>query len=186
MADFFAKITFGDVLIQLIGFAAMALGIFSFQMKKRNGILILQTVAGFLWGLQFFFLGKYTGAALNGVSVARNILYSFKEKHKWARSKLLPAAVITAFFLSGIFTYDGIISLCPTAAMIISSVALFISDEKKIRILSLFVSPLWLIYDAASFSIAGVISEIFTLTSIFIALYRFKKVPEKDAACPEK
>ena len=98
-----------------------------------------------------------------------------KEKHAWARSKAVPAATIAAFILCGVFTWNGVMSIFPTAAMVLSSVSLYITDERKIRIISLFVSPLWLVYDAWSFSIGGTVSEIFTIISILVAMWRFRK-----------
>lgn len=163
------------IFVQILGICAMALGIGSFQAKKRNGILFMQLSASVLWMTHFFLLGKYTGAALNCAAVARNSVYMQKERFPWVRSAAVPIATAVVFVLCGIFTWDGIMSLFPTAAMVLSSVSLYITDEKKIRIISLFVSPLWLIYDAWSFSVGGVIAESFTIISILLALWRFRK-----------
>lgn len=163
-----------DILIQLIGFAAMTLGILSYQAKRRNTILLMQMLGSILWSIQFYGLGAYTGMALNAVVILRNTLYAQRGKRAWAECPLLPACIMAAFLLAGVLTWEGPISLLPMVAMIISTVALYIKDERRIRLLSLFVSPPWLIYDALCFSLGGVLTEVFTIVSILIALWRFK------------
>ena len=90
---------------------------------------------------------------------------------------MLPAFVMVLFAAAGVYTYtlEGIISIIPTAAMLLSTVALFITKEKIIRILSLFVSPPWLIYDALSGSVAGVLCESFVIISIIVAMIRYRE-----------
>ncbi len=173
MIEFFKSITWADVGIQAIGFVAMALGILSFQAKSRTGILLMQMTAGLIWMTQFLLLGAYTGAFLNVVGAVRNLIYSRKEKVKFLNSPAVPALIMTAFVTVGMLTYDGPMSLLPVAAMLISSVALYITEERKIRFLSFFVSPPWLVYDAYTGSIPGVAAEIFTICSIGIAIWRY-------------
>ena len=166
----------GEIGIQAIGFLAMALGISSYQCKTRKGILLMQLSASVLWIVQFLFLKSYAGAMLNGVAIVRNLLFSFKGKYKWADSLMLPAFVMVLFAAAGLYTYtlEGLISIIPTVAMLLSTVALYITNEKVIRILSLFVSPPWLIYDAISGSDAGVLCESFMIISIIVAMIRYR------------
>lgn len=179
----FANMTAADVGIQLIGFAAMALGILSYQPKRRVTIILMQTLASVLWTTQFLLLHSIAGAILNGISILRGILYALKDRVPALRRFWLPAVMIAAFVGAGVFTFtvEGPISLLPTVAMVISSVALFLDRENTIRVLSLFVSPPWLIYDAMCGSIAGALNETFVIVSIFIALARYRKQKkEKD------
>lgn len=162
-----------DIGIQAIGFVAMAVGILSYQAKKRNSILFLQIISSSIWAIQFILLGAYTGAFMNLIGVARNIIYSKKDKISAFNSSLVPIIISAFFIFGGVFTYSGFLSILPVVAMIISSFALYSTEERKIRLLSLFVSPPWLIYDAISGSIPGVINELFTICSILIAVFRF-------------
>jgi len=164
---------FLTVTAQVVGIMAMGLNIFSFQSKRRNSILIVQLLGSVLWTTHFLLLASPTGAAMNIVAIIRNFLYSQKGKRKWASSPILPAIIIALFIACGLMTYQGFISILPIVGMTASSIALFITDERKIRFLSLLVSPPWLIYDAYSSSIGGVLSETFTIISILVAIYRF-------------
>ena len=169
--------------IQLIGFIAMGLGIGSYQAKHRTTILIIQSTAGVLWGLQFFLLASPAGLINNVIALARNVLYAQKEKHAWARSLLLPACFILLVIAAGCYTFtkEGAVGLLPTVAMLIQTVAYYITNERIIRILALFVSPLWLIYDALAGSSAGVLCEALTMISIVIALFRYHGQGKKAA-----
>lgn len=168
-------LTLSEIGIQLLGFVAMAFGIGSFQAKKRVYILLMQSIASLLWVTQFLLLGGFTGAALNFIAVLRGATYMQKGKYKWASGIWMPIIFSVLLIVMGIFTWEGFISLLPTGAMVVSSFALFMTDERKIRYLSLIVSPPWLVYDIITGTIAGTLAEVFSLTSIIIAIYRFRK-----------
>lgn len=165
-----------DIGIQLIGFLAMAFGIGSFQAKKRVHIILIQSIASCLWVVQFALLGTFTGAALNLIAIFRGITYMFKGKYKPFSGIWMPIIFSSLFIAVGILTWEGPISLLPTFAMTVSSFALFITKEKAIRLLSLAVSPPWLVYDVLAGTIAGTLAEVFSLISIIIALIRFRKI----------
>lgn len=175
MFSFLNGISLEDILIQLIGFAAMLLVIISYQAKKRTIILLIQILSSTLWAIQFLLLGGITGAALNILAIIRALIYMQKDKYAWTNSLWLPIGSSIVFVTVGIITYESLISILPMIAMVIASFALFVRDERKIRLMSLGISPPWLIYDAFSGSVAGVISEVFTICSIIIALIRYRK-----------
>ena len=167
----------GILIVQTIGFAAMFLGVTSFQRKKRGGIIAFQMISSTLWAIQLFLLGGYTGALQNALAVGRGAVFSAKEKRKWASSILVLLFFELLFIGAGIITFriEGLWSILPTVAMLIQSVALFFNNENMMRRLSLFVSPLWLIYDIHTGTIAGILCESFVICSIIIALIRFRE-----------
>ena len=176
LSEFFNTVG-GQILIQAIGFVAMAIGILSFQRKKRASIIAFQMTASTLWSLQFLLLGGYTGAIQNALNIARGFVLVQKRKHKWADSYVTLAVIILCFAASGFITVgiEGVWALLPIAASIASSFALFADKEELLRKLSLIVSPLWLIYNIHTLSIAGIVAETLTIISIFVALYRFRE-----------
>jgi len=161
--------------IQLIGFVAMALMIASFQARKRATMILIQSIASCLWVAQFVLLGGFTGAAMNLLAIARGVVYLQKRKYRWASERWIPALFGVLFVLTGVLTWEGPISLLPMFSMVLSSVSLFISEERTIRLLSLIASPPWLVYDFLTGSAAGTVSEVLSFTSIVIALIRFRK-----------
>lgn len=167
----------GKIFVQAIGFLAMTIGVLSFQRKRRASIIAFQMTASTLWCLQFILLGGYTGAIQNVICIGRGIVFIQKGKYKWADSYFTLAAIILCFAASGFITVgiEGLWALLPIAASIVSSVALFADKEEILRKLSLIVSPLWLIYNVHTGSVAGVVAETFAIISIITALYRYRK-----------
>lgn len=171
-----------EIVAQLISLAAMSFTVFSVQMKKRGGILACQAIAGALWTVHFFLIGSPTGGALNIVAVIRNTLFMFRGKYRFAESRWLPILVGTGMIGAGLFGWEGPLSALPVIGMLCSTVCLYLISERKIRLLSIPTSVLWLIYDAISHSVGGVACESFTLVSIAVALYRFR---QKEKAVSE-
>ena len=162
--------------IQLIGFFAAALGIFSFQMKTRMGILLMQGAASTLWVLQFFLLGNaLAGAVLNILFAVRGFLFAFKDRFGKTGKRLLPALFCLFLLAAGAALYKSPLDLLPVLGGIASTVAAAQTDEQKVRAFSLLSSPCWLVYDAAVFSLAGVLTECFSLVSIGVALFRCRR-----------
>lgn len=173
----FSDSTVGKILIQSIGFLAMAIGILSFQRKRRAAIIGFQMTASTLWSIQFLLLGGFSGTIQNVLCIARGFVLVQKGKRKWADSYYTLAAIILCFAASGFITVgiEGIWALLPIGASIASSIALFMDKEEILRKLSLIVSPLWLVYNVHTGSIAGIFAETFTIISILVALYRFRE-----------
>lgn len=181
----FLKTIPGIILVQSIGFIAMALGSLSYQQKNRTGTLVFQGIASVFWMSQLFLLGAWTGAILNLINIFRGFLLAGKEKHKWIGSAYTLSCILLIFAVAGIFSYylDGPISLLPTIASFVQTFGLYSSDEKKLRIICMSGSFFWLTYNAIVFSIAGVLCEVLNVGSIFISFWRFKfgSNPEEES-----
>lgn len=175
MIEYVSDFPWSEVGVQLVGFIAMALDCFAFQAKKRIRILQIQIAACVFWILQMVLLGGYTGAAMNLLAIGRAVVFMQKDKYTWAKSKWTLFLTIAAFVSAAMMTFENSLSLLPMVAMIILTIALYISDERKIRILSLLSIPFWFFYDFNIGSYAGVASEIMNFTSIVIALIRYRK-----------
>lgn len=164
-----------ETIAQIIGVIALIMAIISFQNNTKKGILLFQLLAGSIFSIHFLLLGAYTGAALNAVSVVRNIVFYNKNKHKWAAHVGWLYTFILISILMGILTWDGIFSLFPTLGMVLGSVAFWVDNPTQVRRLTFPVSPLWITYNIAKRSYAGIITELFIMTSIIVGMIRFDK-----------
>ena len=86
--------------------------------------------------------------------------------------------MIGLFVLSGFYTYREPADLLPVVAVIIESAALWNRNTRIIRFLFLSARPMWLIYNSINGSIAGIVSEVFLIISLLVAVYRFD-IPKK-------
>lgn len=184
-----------DILIQLIGFIAIAINIIAVQFNKYGTIILLKTVGSFLFALQYLFLGAYTGMIMDIIGSVRNIIFSLNVKNNRSNKapviifSLLTAilgttTIILTWNVSKIVWTDNLkiatlvmvlISILSIIAKLISTVSYAINNPHKMRLLNFPSSSCWLVYNLITFSIAGVVNEIMTMSSIVIAELRFKK-----------
>lgn len=177
MIDFFTA--HRNIIAQAIGFMAMASAIISFQQKERKRILIWQLICSALWSLHFFALANLTGAVINTIQTVRCVMFFFKENHKWAQSRALPGVFLCLSVAAGILTWESVWDILPIIGMMISTIALWMTNPKHIRRLTIPVSVVWGIYDISAHSIAGICNEIFVIISILIAMYRYDRAAKE-------
>ena len=64
-----------EIFIQAIGFVGMTMGLIATQCKSYQNISRFRILGSLIFGIQFIFLGGYTGAGTNIVSCAGNLTY---------------------------------------------------------------------------------------------------------------
>ena len=159
---------------QVCGIGGM-IGLFlSFQAKTTVKICLTQSIACVFLTAQFLFLGAWTGAALNGLSLFRNLVYANGNK-KWASGIIWPIGFSIANIIFTVFTWDGFISLLPMTALILSNFGLRIKNAHVSRMVNFPTSPMWLIYNAGSGAYMSIITEVLVMSSILLGLWRYRK-----------
>lgn len=167
-----------DFLIDLLGILGIIAAVVAFQCKKHSGVLGFRTANEVFFGIQFLLLGAWTGVAMNTVGSIRNIIFASKVKGGRPTKKMV--ALFSLFFLVfGIVTWEGAKSLLVIPAKIISTAAYGNPNLLLVRLLILLTSTAWLIYDLFSGSYAGVVCEVLTQISIYIAIFRYH-IPHKN------
>ena len=160
-----------DILIQAIGFIGIALNIIAVQFNKHWQILLFKTFGSAMFVVQYILLKAYTGAAMDGIGILRNIIFIFTvKKGKPTLIWILLFAALTVAL--GALTFEGYISLLAITAKLLSCVSYGINNARAIRMINLPSSGCWLVYNGLHFSLAGILNEIFVLTSIMIAEIR--------------
>ena len=64
-----------EILVQAIGFIAIAMNLIAVQFNKHWKIVTFNTLGSFLFGIQYAFLGAYTGVVMEAVGWIRNIVF---------------------------------------------------------------------------------------------------------------
>ncbi|MBP5467360.1 MAG: YgjV family protein, partial [Clostridia bacterium] len=72
---------FETILIQGIGFIGIALNIIAVQFNKHWQIVLLKTIGSGLFVVQYILLKAWTGAAMDGIGILRNIIFIFTVKN---------------------------------------------------------------------------------------------------------
>ena len=167
---------------QGIGIVAMAMNIFSYQMKSKKGIIAMQFFGTMLFSVSFFMLGATVGAILNAIAAFRGIVFMYKEKFRATHIGWLVgfvAAFVAAYVLT--FTVFGkeftainaLVEILPVVGMTASTIGFRKDNAKDIRRYSLICSPCWLVYNTVSLAAGAIICEVLSLASIIIAIFRY-------------
>ena len=168
-----------DIFVQGIGFIGIALNIFAVQFNKHWQIVLIKTLGSAMFVIQYILLSAWTGAAMDGIGILRNIIFIF------AVQKGKPTLIWIIFFSAltialGIATFEGYISLLAITAKLLSCISYGINSARAIRYINLPSSGCWLIYNGIHFSLAGMVNEILVIISIIIAEIRYINITKKN------
>lgn len=205
-----------DIVIQAIGFVAIAMNLIAVQFNKYHKIILFKTLGSGLFVLQYFMFAffkddatAYIGMFMDGVGIFRNIIFSNNiRNNRPNKNAVIVFSILTFLFglYSIIFAWNEtvnkitftdnqvlitliiiFISILAVVAKLISTISYSIKNPHTIRILNIPTSICWIVYNLMVFSIAGVISDSMTLVSVIIAEIRFRKTGEEESkTLPEK
>lgn len=157
---------------QIIGVMVIACSVLSYQQKERKRILLFLMVAQLLSMLQLLCLNAVTGACLDLISFARTLIFSRNKDKKWASSGIWLYGFAAVMIVTGILTWDNIFSVFAIMGSVLSTFALWMTEEKKIRRISMLVGPCWIVYCIANGAVAGAVNELIAMASIMIGMLR--------------
>ena len=159
---------------QILGLLATVIGVCSFQVNTKRNLLLIQSISTTCTCLSYFFLGAFSGFALNIVSLTRNaVFYFMKEKAK--SSYILTAVFMMIMGIVGILSWQGIISLLIIIALIANTFFMCLGNPQTLRYSILVTSTMVLIYNIFFFAIGGILYEILAIISSAIGILRFGK-----------
>ncbi len=164
---------------QFIGIIAFCLAVWSFQQNEHKKIVLLQLLANICFALHFYMIEAYTGALLNLIGAVRSVVFVCKDK-KWASSNWWLVFFSLICIAAGVYTWNGIPSILPIIAMVLTTVAFGIPNPKLTRLVAFPSSPLWLIYNLINQSWGGLATEVFNMLSILIGMMRFDRKKSDD------
>jgi len=168
------------LVIQAIGLVGLGLNSLSFQKDKRSFTLIVQTLGSIAYVVHFALLTAWTGAAMNALATVRAYTFNLRETKRWIDKPVFLYLMIVAFWIAGVLTWEGWISLLPLAAMTVTSFGIWSTNTKHIRWLFFAGRPFWIVYNIIVGSWAGLASEALIVSSLVTAIYRFDIRGEKE------
>ena len=158
--------------IRFFGIVGLILCVIPFQFKKHKHIVLCKMFSELSFAFQYILMGAYTGALVDLISGFRNFLFcKFVEKGR----STIPVIIIfsTVVVLIGAFTWNGVLSIFPVMAKVLTTVSYGMKNEKVLRIITLPSCNFWIIYN---FSVGGweaLIGDFLAFCSIIIAIYKF-------------
>lgn len=169
-----------DIIANIIGVAAVATFVLSYQMKTRKGIVICNAISRALYVVQYLLLFAFEGAMLDVLGIVASVLAQKKDspfikKHL----KIVVISVDLVIVAAGILLYKNVFSLLPMLGVLLHTGAFWLTKEKDIRIVSFLGSPFWLVYNLYSHAYGSAVGDVMTMVSIATAMIRYKDWKKK-------
>ncbi len=159
---------------QIVGILAVVFYLLSYQLKKRRSIVLVNSFSSALYVIQYLLLGAIEGAAMDIISTISAVTANNKEKSFIAKYVKAIIVIINMLLLAvGIIFYKNIFSIFPVLGAMLQVSALWITDEKKIRLVSFLGVPFWLIYNLISQAYGATVGSVLCMISIGSAIYRY-------------
>jgi len=157
-------------LAQVLGVIALIILSLSFQKNKKGTLLKYQIFSSLFFALQYLCLNAITGFLMNIMTMIRNVVF---KKHENKVPIIYLIITVFAMIILSAFSYDGIISVLPTIAVILYSIAIWQKNLTVTRIVEVISCILFIIYNIKVLAITGLISTIIEMFFAIVAIYRF-------------
>ena len=158
---------------QLLVALAICLNILAFQCRQRRTIILLLLVSCSLVAVHFLLLGYTTAAGLLLLSMARLAVGLWTVSKKMMGLFALAAIILTAL------TFTGWLSLLSCAAVLLSTIASFSEDDRRLRLAFMSAACLWIVHNWIIGSPVAMANDALFLVSNLIGYYRFHIRPKR-------
>lgn len=160
----------------IIALIASVLMVYSGTIKDKKQILLVQSIQIGLSVVSNIVLGGITGAIINALSFARNIL-CYKDKFS-LKEKII--FTILSIGLSIAFNNLGLIGYLPLVSTVVYLWLITLKDVVKFKYLIIFTMVLWAIYDITIKSYTSFAFDLFTVVTNLVAIYQIKRKKSKN------
>ena len=160
------------LVIQAIGFLGTILFFLSYQFKSNKKLFRIQFLSYLCYTAHLLLLGALTG----GISYTINTVRSFclGSEKEFLKGKQMCCIICILQVAALCFTWNGWLSILPVVANIASTIGGYTYNARKIRVVGMVInSPLWIVYNIAVGSWAGILDEIVTEASMIISIFRY-------------
>ena len=166
-----------EYIANLIGLIAVVIYLLGYQQKTRKRIILYNASSRALYILQYILLSAFAGAVLDVAGIISSVLAQKKDNFIIKKHlKLFVICVNVFIILSGFVVYENMYSLLPVIGVVLHTSALWITNEKRIRIVSLLGCPFWLIYNIVSGAYGSAVGDMFSIISILTAVFRYDMI----------
>lgn len=166
---------FETFVIQLLGLVAWIFLALSYWRKKVNDVLILHVIACLLFVVHYYFLDGMSGVYVVLFEAIRDFVY-----YKSNNDLKIFYGSIPIYILIAVFSFNGFMSLLPTAASMVDGFSL--ANNKTIVVVGGIVSyTIWVIYDLYIGSFAGAIAgSVLVISNILVLITSHMKRRKKE------
>ena len=168
------------VIGQILGFLIAFVSFFIYYGKNKKNILTAKLISDVLNVVQQGMIGAYTGACINVIAVAREIIFYHRGKWKWANSRLWLWLFILLMGLAPVLTWNGIVSLLPSIGSVLAVIAFYMEKPTYIRVIGLCSQIFWLLYSIFTINLGAILQNIILIFSAVLGLIRERTEQRKN------
>lgn len=173
------------IISQIIGIAAVALYLLSFQLKRRGQIVGVTCLSYLFYVVQYLMLRAFSGAVLDILSGISSFFAGKKNAPRFRRyAKWVAAAIVAAIIVAGLviaLVRREWIELLPIAGAVLQAGGLWFNKEQTIRAFGLAGAPFWLVYNFETQAYGAAVGAALTVASSVIAIVRYRRKENKDS-----
>ncbi len=168
-----------NIFVQTLGYLGVLSFITSYAQKSRKNIILFSFLARAFFVTHYILLGGYAGAIQNAGGGAAAALSGLRGKMPYD-SPLMPLFIVVLTVVCGVVTFDktlGVVSFLPALSMLIQNPALWLKNQRNIRLMTLAGIPLWFVYNFSMGSVPAMISDTLSASSLIYSLVRYDVLP---------
>ncbi len=159
------------LLSQLFATGTFVCDLISWQCRDRTRVLAVLVVSAVFYALHFALLHAWSGAALAAFSALR-----FFAARKFPGHNALVAVFVTVTVILTAATYGGYPSLIACMGGVCGTIAAFQREGKRLRLMMMGATTLWLLYNLCLKSPVGTLLEASFLLSNIVGYRRHRKI----------
>ena len=158
------------ILGNLISLLAMGSDSFSATRKTAKGVLLVQCISQFLYGLSSLVLKGYSAAVQSAVSIVRNLVAVKGEPSKATQWILILLGVALGLFFNNL----GAVGWLPVISNLEYSIAVFRfkDNERALKLAFLVNIALFAIFNAVIYNFVGLIANAVIFATTVMALVK--------------
>ena len=144
------------------------------QFKRRKQILVALLALNLFSALNFIFLNSLSSAYISLFAILEMLINYIFERRKQEVPKLLVAVYFAINIILGALTFTSPLDILPIVCAILFCITILLKCEQSIRYTMLANQVLWLLFDIAVGAYMFAVSNILTIVSTGIAIYRYR------------
>lgn len=165
-----------EYMIQLLGIGGILMNMVSFQCNNHKKIMLYRSLNELFFAAQYYLLNAYLGTMTNLLVCVRNYLFASRIQKNQSTTPLI--FIFSALFvMMGIVNWQGTASLVMMVVKVLSTIAYGNKNPRILRMITLFASSGWLIFNLIVGSYTGILCEFLSLSSILLGIIRFDLYP---------
>lgn len=159
---------------KVVGYLAIAASVIIYQQRTRPRLLICKAISDALWITHYLLLGAYTGAAVTGVALVRELLF-FKTDRKSKLGKLALMCFLCISIGCSVLTWSTWFSVFALLGSLMSIVSFWVGEPKLSRRLVYPISACMLTYGVSNGSVAVLINELLVMLSSTYQILKYDR-----------